>query len=165
MDKIIFNAKIYTVNEKMPWAEAIAINDGKIVSVGSNADILAYPLKNPEKIDANGRLVLPGFIDNHCHPTTYTYKANTADLFSCTTIEEYQTVLKTYYDATPDLTVIKGAGWFYADFADGVPHKKYLDEIISDKPVMLYSGDLHSLWVNSKALELAGITPNLLANL
>ncbi|GAB1476282.1 amidohydrolase [Bacillota bacterium] len=157
MDKIILNAKVYTVNDKMPWAEAIAIKGGKIAAVGCNTDILSFPLDNPAVIDGKGRLVLPGFIDNHCHPTTYTYKANTADLFSCTTIEEYQSTIKDYYEANPGLQVIKGAGWFYADFEEGVPHKKYLDSIIADKPVMLYSGDFHSLWVNSKALELAGI--------
>lgn len=157
MDKIIYNAKVYTVDDKMPWAEAIAIKGEKIAVVGSNEEVMEYPLDNPKKIDAKGRLILPGFIDAHCHPTAYTYKANTADLFNCTTIEEYQTALKAYYDKYPELSVIKGAGWFYSDFAEGSPHKKHLDQIISDKPVMLYSGDFHSLWINSKALELADI--------
>lgn len=157
MDRIILNAKVYTVDDSKPWAEAIAINNGRIVAIGSNSEVSCYPLNNPEIIDAQGKLVLPGFIDNHCHPSTYTYKANTADLFSCTTIEEYQSALKSYYDANPQLDVIKGAGWFYSDFADNAPHKKYIDDIINDKPVMLYSGDFHSLWVNSKALEMSNI--------
>lgn len=157
MNKKIINAKIYTVDASKPWAEAVAIKDGKIVAVGSNSEIKALALDNPKLIDANGRLVLPGFIDAHCHPAAYTYRANTADLFSCTTVEEYQKALKAYSDENPRLDVIKGVGWFYADFPEGFPHKKYLDQVISDKPVMLYSGDLHGLWINSKALEMAGI--------
>lgn len=156
-EKKIMNAKVYTVDQTKPWAQALAIKDGKIAAVGSNEEIQNFPLESPEVIDAGGRLVLPGFIDNHCHPTVYTYKANTADLFSCTTMEEYQAVLKAYYDENPQLSVIKGAGWFYSDFSSGIPNKKYLDEIIGDKPVMIYSGDFHSLWVNSKALDMAGI--------
>lgn len=158
--KKIINAKVYTVDENQPWAEAVAIKDGKIVAVGSNTDIADYKLDSSEVIDAKGRLVLPGFIDNHCHPTAYTYKANAADLFACTSIEEYQAVLKNYYEQNPGLEVLKGVGWFYSDFPAGGPNKKDLDQVIPDKPVMIYSGDLHSLWINSKALEMAGIDSN-----
>lgn len=153
----IINAKVYTVDEKLPWAEAIAIKDGKITAVGKNEDIISYQMESPDIIDAMGRLVLPGFIDNHCHPSAYTYKANAADLFAYNSVEEYHTALKNYYGQNPELEVIKGVGWFYSDFPAGAPNKKDIDKVISDKPVMIYSGDLHSLWVNSKALEVAGI--------
>jgi len=155
--KKIINAKVYTVDEDRPWAEAVAVKDGKIVAVGSNAEINDYQLESAELIDAEGKLVLPGFIDNHCHPTAYTYKANAADLFACSNVEEYQEALKRYSENHPGLEVIKGVGWFYSDFPAGGPDKKDLDLVISDKPVMIYSGDLHSLWVNSKALEMAGV--------
>ena len=153
----IINAKVYTVDETLPWAEAIAIENGKIAAVGTNESIQNYQLQAAEILDAQGKLVLPGFIDNHCHPTAYTYKANAADLFSCNSIEEYQTVLRDYSERNPELEVIKGVGWFYSDFPAGSPHKTDIDKVIPDKPVMIYSGDLHSLWINSKALELAGI--------
>ena len=156
----IFHAKVYTVDEENPWAQAVAITDGKIAAVGTNEDIERYQMESAEIIDAKGKLVLPGFIDNHCHPTAYTYKANAADLFTCTTVEEYQTALKHYHEQNPELEVIKGVGWFYSDFPEGVPHKKDIDKVISDKPVMIYSGDLHSLWINSKALEMAAIDKN-----
>lgn len=156
-DKKIINAKVYTADEQLPWAEAIAVKDGKIAAVGKREDILNYQMESAELIDAKGRLILPGFIDNHCHPTAYTYKANAVDLFSCTSVEEYQSVLKDYYEKNRELEVIKGVGWFYSDFPEEGPHKKDIDEVISDKPVLIYSGDMHSLWVNSKALEMAGI--------
>jgi predicted amidohydrolase YtcJ len=92
--KKIINAKVYTADENLPWAEAVALKDGKIVAVGSNSDVADYQIESAELIYAEGRLVLPGFIDNHCHPTAYTYKANAADLFACTSVEEYQAVLK-----------------------------------------------------------------------
>lgn len=159
-EKKIVNAKVYTVDESLPWAEAVAIKGGKIAAVGTNEEILRYPMAAPEVIDAGGRLVLPGFIDNHCHPTVYTYKTNAADLFACTSVEAYQAALKEYCDQNPELEVIKGVGWFYSDFPAGGPDRKDLDQVVPDKPVMIYSGDCHSLWVNSKALELAGIDRN-----
>jgi predicted amidohydrolase YtcJ len=159
-EKKIINAKIYTVDENQPWAEAVAIKDGKIAAVGSKKEILDFPMGRSEIIDAKGNTVLPGFVDNHCHPTAYTYKANAADLFACTGVEEYQAALKYFYEQNPDIDVIKGVGWFYSDFPTGGPNKEDIDRVISDRPVMIYSGDLHSLWVNSKALEMAQIDSN-----
>lgn len=65
--------------------------------------------------------------------------------------------MKKFYDENPEIEVIKAVGWFYLDLSTGAPNKKDLDIVISDKPVMIYSGDMHSLWINSKALEMAMI--------
>ncbi len=158
LKKAIVNSRVYTVDTDNKWAEAVIMEGDTITFVGDNKEAENLIDSETQVIDGAGRLVLPGFIDNHCHPTAYCYKVGTVDLLECGTIDEYQKAIKEYIEKNPELEVIKGIGWFYADFKDGTPHKKDLDVIVSDKPVMLYSGDMHALWLNSKSLEMAEIT-------
>jgi len=157
---IVLNAKIFTAEPDCPWASAMVVDQDRIVAIGDARCVDSLLSSDVKIIDAEGRLILPGFIDNHCHPVAWMYKSETIDVFSCAAEEEYQTAILAYANSNPLLNVVKGAGWFYSDFSGGTPHKSILDEIISDKPVMIYSGDFHSLWVNSKALEMVGIDEN-----
>ena len=156
---IVTNARIYTVNAKQPWAEALAIADDKILAIGSKEMIDSFREKNTRVIDAHGRLVLPGFTDSHIHFIEGSRVLTQVDLNGATSITEVQKRVKEFAEAHPKAEWILGRGWSYEIFGDaGLPDKKYLDEIVPNRPVYLVGFDGHTSWVNSKALALAGIT-------
>lgn len=157
-DVIVTNARIYTVNPQQKWAEAIAVREGRIVAVGGRAEIDAYRGSATKVIDAQGRLVLPGFTDCHIHFIDGSLSLLQVNLDDATTVAEIQQRVKDYAAAHPDLPWIEGRGWTYTVFPpSGLPDKKYLDEIIPERPVYLEGFDGHTWWANGKALQLAGI--------
>jgi predicted amidohydrolase YtcJ len=156
---IIFNARIYTVNAKQPWAEAIAIREGKILEIGSNATVLAHKGPLTKTIDAQQHVILPGLVDCHIHFMEGSLGLTHVDLNEANTIVEIQKRVKEYAAAHPDEPWITGMGWMYPTFKpSGLPDKKFLDEVVPDRPVFLDAFDGHSGWANSKALQMAGIT-------
>jgi predicted amidohydrolase YtcJ len=158
-DVIVTNARIYTMNPQQQWAEAIAIRGEKILAVGDKAKIESHHGKATKVIDAQGRLVLPGFTDCHIHFLDGSLSLVQLNLDDATALAEVQQRVKSYAAAYPDLAWVQGRGWNYTLFgAAGLPDKKYLDAIVSDRPVYLEGFDGHTWWANSKALQLAGIT-------
>jgi predicted amidohydrolase YtcJ len=159
-ETIVLNARVYTVNPKQPWGEAIAIREGKIIAVGTNNQITPYRAASTKVIDAGGRLVLPSFTDSHIHFLEGSVTLLRVHLDDAKTISEIQKRVKDFADKHPDDAWILGRGWSYPTFAatDGLPDKKYLDEVVPDRPVYLTAFDGHTAWANSKALQLAGIT-------
>jgi predicted amidohydrolase YtcJ len=158
-DTVVVHGRVYTVNQKQPWAEAVAIRDGKIVAVGDAKTVKPFQAPSTKVIDAKGHLVLPGFVDCHIHFMEGSLGLERVDLNGADTVAEIQKRVKAYAAANPDKPWILGMGWQYPVFApSGLPTKKVLDDVISDKPVHLTAYDGHTSWVNSKALELAGIT-------
>lgn len=157
-DLIVTNARIYTVNSEHPWAEAMAIQGDKIVAVGDKAQVDAFRGAATRVIDAHGRLVLPGFTDCHIHFMDGSLGLTRVDLNGAGSIAEIQKRVKEYADAHPNEPWIQGMGWTYPTFKpSGLPDKKYLDEVVPDRPVFLVAFDGHSSWANSKALAMAGI--------
>lgn len=158
-DTVIVNARIYTVNVRQPWAEALAIRGDKLLAVGSANDIAAYRGPATKVIDAKGKLVLPGFTDCHVHFLDGSLALQRIDLADATTVPEIQRRVKAFAAAHPEQTWLLGRGWSYPAFSpSGLPDKKYLDEIIPDRPVYLEGFDGHTWWANSKALQLASVT-------
>jgi predicted amidohydrolase YtcJ len=159
-DTVILNARFYTVNAAMPWAEAVAIRDGRILAAGSGKDIARHKGKDTEVIDAGGRLVLPGIADSHVHFVSGSSNLADIDLAGAKTVEEIQARIRTFSQANPQAEWIQGRGWMYPAFPGNMPHKKFLDAIVPDRPACMRCADGHSSWVNSRALALAGITRN-----
>jgi predicted amidohydrolase YtcJ len=158
-DTVIVNAHVYTVNSRQPWAEAVAITGGHVVAVGSAKQVGAYLGSSTKVIDAGGRLVLPGFTDSHIHFLDGSISLQQLQLDDVPTLAEVQQRIKAYATAHPELPWILGRGWSYPIFGPAaIPHKKFLDEIVPDRPVYLTAFDGHTWWANSKALELAGVT-------
>ncbi|MFY9532188.1 MAG: amidohydrolase [Candidatus Acidiferrales bacterium] len=156
---IIRHARIYTVNAQQPWTEAAAMRGGKIVFVGSEADVAPYRDSKTQVLDAGGRLVLPGFTDCHIHFLEGSLALGRAELAGTHSVAEIQQVLKTYAAAHPGNGWLLGQSWTYDAFgAEALPDKKYLDELFPDRPVFLEGFDGHTTWANSKALQMAGIT-------
>src|ERR1700681_1538605 len=158
-DVIVTNARIYTVNPQQQWAEAIAVRGDKIIALGDRKQIEALRGPATKEIDAQGRLLLPGFTDCHIHFIDGSLSLLQVNLDDANTIAEIQRRVKDYATAHPDLPWIQGRGWTYSVFPpSGLPDKKYLDEIIPDRPVYLEGFDGHTWWAHSKALQLAAIT-------
>jgi hypothetical protein len=160
-DTVIVNARIYTVNARQPWAEALAIGGDKILAVGSAKDIAGYRGPSTKVIDAQGKLILPGFVDCHIHFMEGSVGLTQVVLNGSKSVAEIQRRVKAYADAHPEEKWILGMGWTYPTFGpSALPDKKFLDEVVPDRPVFLRAFDGHSSWANSKALTIAGIDRN-----
>jgi predicted amidohydrolase YtcJ len=160
-DTAYTNGKIYTVNENGAWAEAVAIKNGKFVKVGSNTEVGAFIGKNTTVIDLTGKFAMPGIHDLHVHPAyKYAYVIDGQLDFPATLSKaEIQSALKAHAAAHPEQKTIRGKQWAHALFApDGKMPKEFIDAAVADRPVLLVAESGHNVSVNSKALELAGIT-------
>ncbi len=157
VDLILYNGKIYTVNDKFEMAEAMAVKDGKIVGVGTNEDIRAQ-FKSKEEVDAHGKAVYPGFIDAHAHFFGYGQSLQSADLRETASWDEVLTRLTEFAKTHPDGWLI-GRGWDQNDWADKqFPNKEKLDQLFPGRPVLLERIDGHAAIVNQKALDEAGLS-------
>jgi predicted amidohydrolase YtcJ len=156
-DYVFTGGKVYTVNEAQPWAEAVAVQRKKITFVGSDADAKKYVGDATQVIALSGKMLLPGFVEGHFHPLTGALLTVGVDL-QYDSVERVLDSVKEFADANPDEKVIRGFGWRYSSFPSTGPTKELLDEIVPDRPVFLFAVDGHGAWVNSKALEMAGIT-------
>jgi predicted amidohydrolase YtcJ len=158
-DTVLTNGKIYTVNKEKKWAEAVAIKNGTIIYVGLMEKIDTYIGKKTEVIDLEGKFAMPSFVDSHMHPAANAYStlftASLADVYSH---EEYIAKIREFAEANPDKTGIMGSGFERSLYDTIGPRKEWLDEIDSTRPIAIISGDIHSMWVNSKTLEMLGIT-------
>jgi predicted amidohydrolase YtcJ len=157
-DRIFVNGAVYTVDAARTWAQAIAVKDGRIVAVGNDADVADLRGSGTEVLDLAGRMLLPGFQDAHVHPVSGGIDMLQCDLHDLSTKEEYLAAIRTFADDNPDEPWILGGGWSQDVFPRGCPSKDDLDAIVSDRPVYLPNRDGHSIWVNSKALQLGGVT-------
>jgi predicted amidohydrolase YtcJ len=158
-DRVFIDGEVYTVDAERSWAEAVAITDGHVVFVGSSAEAAHWIGENTEVTDLDGQMMLPGFHDSHAHVLIGVYTGENCDLLRVPTIEQVESVLRqcTELDGFGDERWILGGGWGEWLFDDAAPSKKLLDELFPDRPVYLESSFGHSAWVNSRALEIAGI--------
>ncbi len=157
VDSIYKNGKIYTVNKNQPWAEAFAIKNGKFYFVGSNSDIDLLTSETTLVIDLNGRTVLPGLIDVHVHPLGAAERRTGMIIENPNDAAAILSQLELFASSHPELPSIRGEAWNPGVFPNDSPRKELLDKIVLNRPVFLRARTGHSAWVNSKALELAGI--------
>lgn len=154
-DRIFVNGNIWTEDDAHPRAEALAVSGDQLVAVGSNAAIRALASPDTAIVDLHGRLVVPGFQDSHLHfpgPSI-----NEVDLAGANSLREFQQRIAEFARIHPALPWIIGSGWGYSLFPNEKPDKKYLDAVVSDRPVYVSERDGHMGLANSKALALAGI--------
>ncbi|HLO81050.1 MAG TPA: amidohydrolase [Chitinophagaceae bacterium] len=159
-DMVLLNGKIWTGESDSSFVQAIAIDGNKIMAIGNDADIKKLIGDSTKVIDLNKKLVTAGFNDAHIHFLSGSMILSSADLLATTSLPEMKKVLLDYAQKNPDKPWITGRGWQYGFFEGGMPNKKYLDSLISDRPVFLRAYDGHTGLANTKALELAGITRN-----
>jgi predicted amidohydrolase YtcJ len=157
-DLVLKNGVIYTVDAGRSRAEAVAVKDGLFLHVGTNDAVGRYIGEKTKVTDLRGKLVLPGFIDAHCHPSGAAEQFGAVALFGLGSVDAYRTAITAFIAAHPGLEVVRGGGWSNTVFDGNGPRKETLDAVVADIPAALYSEDGHSTWVNTKALELAGVT-------
>ncbi len=157
-DRVLTNGRIYTVDAAQPWAEAVAIKDGRFVYVGDNAGVEAFISDGVDVTDLDGRLVIPGIVDAHTHPGQINLTVYEAQ-FDADTRDGFLEELQRYAEANPGDDWVRGCCWPTWVFVDGSsgPDRKDLDPIFPDRPVYLISSAGHSFWLNSKALETLGL--------
>jgi predicted amidohydrolase YtcJ len=155
-DLVITGARVWTPGPAGVSAAAVGVRDGRVVGVADEAE-LRDRLPGAEVLHLPGRLVVPGFIDAHVHPPFAGRDLDNVWLHDLGGREEYLAVLGAYAADHPDEPWILGGGWAMEHFPGGTPHKRDLDTLAPDRPVFLFNRDVHGAWVNSRALELAGI--------
>lgn len=153
---VFVNAAVYTQSPSQPWAEAVAITGETIAAVGSVKEMQAWIGPRTEVIDLKGKMLMPGFVEGHTHPFLGAFFTSGVDL-QYPTREEAMDAIKKYVAQNPT-GPLRGFGWRMDMFPDSGPTRQELDEIVSDRPILLFAIDCHSMWVNSKALEIGGIT-------
>jgi len=156
-DLVIYNAHIYTVNNAFDVVEAMAVKDGKVLALGTSAEIRKnYPAN--EEFDANGKSIYPGFIDAHAHFFGYAESLSKANLTETKSWEEVLSRLQEFAITQPN-GWLTGGGWDQNDWPDKqFPTKDRLDELFPDRPVLLHRIDGHAAIANQKALDAANIT-------
>ncbi len=154
---ILDKAAVYTLEASQPWAEALAVAGGKIVYVGTSAGAQKFRGNSTKIIDLSGKMVLPGFQDSHVHLVTGGIELEQCNLNGLATREEILGKIRDYALGHPEKSWVTGGGWDLPIFPEANPTKEDLDSVVRDRPVFLSAADGHSAWVNSKALEIAGV--------
>jgi predicted amidohydrolase YtcJ len=159
---VLKNGSVYTVDRDRRWAQAIAVADNKIAFVGSNEEVESFTGADTVVLDLDGKMVLPAFVDSHMHPAhsahLYQHQLNLFNVGGKDRIQAYLNAIRKFANSNPDEPWIIGGGYSRSAFDELGPRKEWLDEIESMRPISITSKDGHSMWVNSKAMELAHIT-------
>ena len=134
----------------------MAVERGRIVAVGSDVRS-AHIGPVTDVVDLGGRLLVPGFQDAHCHPVTSGLELLGLAMLGIETRSESLDAIAAYVASQPDKEWILGGGWSMGAFPGGTPLREDLDAIVPDRPVFLTNRDGHGAWVNSRALEIAGV--------
>jgi len=158
-DMLIYNANVYTASDEHWRAQALAVKDGLIVFVGSNADAEAWRCGAKNSVDLEGNTVFPGFTDSHQHLEGVGRRTRTLSLFGIPTLEDTVAAIAQWADGVPDQGWVLGRGWIEREWTD---EQRFLtrwdvDAFTENKPLFMPRADGVSALVNSKALALAGI--------
>lgn len=161
MDIIFINGKIITMDTSLPQAEALYIQNEKITTLGNNSNILSYKRDDTEIIDLNGKVMVPGFNDSHMHLLNYGSSLLHVNLIGSASMDEIIDRTREFIkdNNINDKDIIQGRGWNHDYFTEKrFPNRYDLDKISTTQPVILTRTCGHASVVNSKALEIAGIT-------
>ena len=157
-DVIYTGGRIWTGDAAQPWAEALALRDGRILDAGPAARIDALGKPGTRVVDLEGRLVLPGFIDNHTHFLGGGFQLASVDLRDADTPEEFARRLGAFAATVPEGQWILGGDWDHERWGGALPHRAWIDSLTAQHPVFVSRLDGHMALANSAALALAGVT-------
>ncbi|MPY62612.1 amidohydrolase [Streptomyces spongiae] len=155
-DLVLTGGPVHTVDAARSRATAVAVRGGRIAAVGHD-EVHALIGPDTEVVDLAGKLLLPGFQDAHVHPQGAGLELGLCHLADTVDPAEYLRRVREYADENPDAEWITGGGWSLEAFPGGAPTAAALDAVVPDRPVFLPNRDHHGAWVNTRALERAGI--------
>src|SRR6266436_7067757 len=158
-DLVLKSGNIYTVNDRQPKAEAVAVKSERIIFVGSNRDVQKYIGKNTRVIDFKGETVVPGMTDAHHHLEGVGFREMTLNLEGVNSLEEFLAKVKARVDQAKPGEWVTGRGWIETFWTPPVfPTRWDLDKVAPNNPVMLQRADGHGAVANSAALKIGGVT-------
>lgn len=147
---------VYTCDPERPWAQSVAVLGREIISVGTDSEIHELIDDETHVIELAGRMMVPGFVEGHIHPILGGFLASGVDLQVPTRADALAAIAE--YARTHPNGPVRGFGWRVDMFGPEGPNRELLDAIIPDRAALMFAIDGHSLWANSKALEIAGVT-------
>ncbi|MFG7942903.1 amidohydrolase [Streptomyces cacaoi] len=157
-DLVVRSARLYTVDPALPEAEAMAVRGGRIVWVGGDDGAAEWVGPGTEVLDAEGRLVLPGFIDAHNHVRLGSDDA-CVQLAGARTLDAVHERIRAWHAAHPEAPWIEGEAFDYSALPGGrMPCAADLDPVTGDTPAFVLSYDVHTAWLNTAALRALGVT-------
>jgi predicted amidohydrolase YtcJ len=159
-DLVLRGGRIFTVDDRQPWAQAVAIRDGRFVYVGDDAGVQGFIGARTRISELGGKLAIPGLVDAHTHPGNMGHYGAKRAAITATDHQEVLAQIAAYADAHPELDWIMMRGFPVGSYGKAGPHKRDLDRIVPDRPVYLVGDMGHSRWFNSRALELMGLDRN-----
>lgn len=158
-DLVLHNGAVYTVDASRSWASSVAVIGNRIQYVGNDADVKDYIGPDTQIIELEGRMLLPGFQDGHVHPQYAEFYAGILRLDGFNDMALVRERIREYAKAHPELPWIEGAGMDVDTFIAAVKNpRQFLDELVPDRPVVITGSNFFRAWVNSKTIEVAGIT-------
>jgi predicted amidohydrolase YtcJ len=157
---ILINGRIWTGNPAQPSAEAIAIDDDRIVSVGSTADVRQLA-RNAAAIDLAGAFVVPGFVDAHVHFVDGGFRLTSVQLRDAASREEFAARIGAFAGTVPAGTWITGGDWDHTRWGGELPRRDWIDAVTPDHPVWVNRLDGHMALANAAALSAAGLNDSL----
>ncbi|MET8724440.1 MULTISPECIES: amidohydrolase [Streptomyces] len=155
-DLVFTGGPVHTGSPARSRATGVAVRGERVVAVGHD-EVRELIGPRTEVVDLAGRLLVPGFQDAHAHPVGGGLEMGQCDLSGAATRAEYRERITAYARTHPDAEWITGGGWAMEAFPGGLPTAAELDDLVSDRPVYLVNRDHHGAWVNSRALERAGL--------
>jgi predicted amidohydrolase YtcJ len=158
-DLIIADADVWCGDAARRRARAVAIKGDRIVAVGTDDEVRAFNGPSTEVLTFPGGMVVPGFQDAHVHPSVGARNLMNVNLDDLFTKQDYLARIEAFAAANPGTDWIVGGGWSSGVFTEtGGPRKEDLDAVVPDQPVFLLNTDVHAAWMNSRALEAAGLS-------
>ena len=166
-DSIYVNGSVYTVDASQPWAEAFAVDGDRIIAVGTNEEVMAGRGKSTTVVDLGGKFVLPGLIEDHVHPDMIVENRMNVEITESMSYDDFTHAVQNYLAENPDATWVFGGmlNWLQDEGKNivGWPqpsHHSILDAIVDDRPAFFWDVGGHAALVNSRAMEIYGISPD-----
>ncbi len=157
-DLIVINARVLTMDDDHPRAEAVAIRDGKIAAVGDKATVTAMKGEGTEVLDAHGGSVVPGFIEAHMHLFSGAAELDQLQLAGVSGFHDLEHAVRGYAASRPNARLLQAQGADYTILSDKERvTRHHLDRIVPDRPFAMTAPDHHTMWANTRALEMAGL--------
>jgi predicted amidohydrolase YtcJ len=157
-DLALVGARAYTLDENMPWADAVVVRDDTIIYVGDKEGAADLIGESTDVRDLGGQLLLPGFIDTHAHPIAGGAYATALSLETWGTVDEWVEAIAQYADANKDAELLFGYGFLATTFGPTGPTRQQIDAVVPDIPVLIMDEGFHAAWANTAALEALNVT-------